>query len=225
MEEHLPGQAGSANTPPFPRRSQESVTPPAPSTESRDDVDQSSMPLGAAGGGEQEPEPALSSSQSTHGASSRSSEAADGGDDDSDWFEEEDGDLNAGEDDEDPKRASIGRDARHAASFAARASARLVLRTEEALGRGAANLAERLTDTAARLELLAEEQLHGTGSRARAGEAAHSAARWMDDLAVYLRDRDAQALREDVERQVRNRPLQMILVTMAVGWVTGRVMR
>lgn len=80
----------------------------------------------------------------------------------------------------------------------------------------------------------AAERLHskaGSGSpgsddaRAKAGRAAHSTADTMESVARYLRDSDTSGLQRDLKRQVRDNPLQTLLVAVAAGWVVGKILR
>jgi hypothetical protein len=96
---------------------------------------------------------------------------------------------------------------------------------ERSLKTGFARFADRLDDTAARIERLADDQLQGSGTRRRAGEVAHSSAGWLEDAADYLRSSDLDRLRQDVERQVREKPLQSLLLAVTAGWVLGKIMR
>lgn len=248
MEQHPPGHGGSANTPPFPRLNDDSPNTPAePSSGMARPESHASTPpdsgenLGAAPtGGDADPRPAtprptppVEDDVTTAGAAPDAHYL-----DDDPAFEAEPEDQRAEELDdlyygeEEPlnedlefDRETVTEETRAAASLASRAGARLLLRAETTLQRGAVRMADRLEDTAERLERLAGDRLHGSDSRERAGEAAQSAARWIDDLATYLRDRDAEALREDIEHQVRDRPVQTILLAVAAGWVVGRIMR
>jgi hypothetical protein len=100
------------------------------------------------------------------------------------------------------------------------------LKAENRINEGMAGAAERIEEAASRLDRIADENLTGAeGARARAGEMAHSTADAMESVARYLRDNDARALREDLARQVRQRPIQTLLVGVAAGWVTGKILR
>lgn len=231
MDEHQPGQGGSANTPPFPRRPAGSDTPASPPP-----ADPTEVAAGDPGSTSAEPDadppqasdtPSFSPSAEPTKDGAPMSSASPSDDDEEDWLEGDD-DLDLEEDamaaDDDLDADTIGRD-EAPASFAGRAGARFLSRAESAVDRGTSRLADRLEETAERLALLAEDRLHDSGPRARAGEAAQSAARWIDDLALYLRDRDAQGLREDLEHQVRERPVPTLLLAVAAGWIVGRIMR
>lgn len=86
--------------------------------------------------------------------------------------------------------------------------------------------ADRLGSAATRLDSEIDRRTEGaTGGRARAGEMGHSVAETLDAVSRYLRENDAQGLRRDLERQVRERPLQTLLIAVAAGWVTGKILR
>lgn len=100
------------------------------------------------------------------------------------------------------------------------------VRAEHRINEGMAGAAERIEQAASRLDRIAGETPAGAaGPRARAGEMAHSTADAMESVARYLRDNDARGLREDLARQVRERPIQTLLVGVAAGWVTGKILR
>ena len=99
-------------------------------------------------------------------------------------------------------------------------------RAETRINEGMQQAADRLETAAERLDRLAEERIDGeSGARTKAGDLAHSAADTMESVARYLRDNDAQGLRSDLERQVREKPVQTLLVGVAAGWVAGKILR
>lgn len=99
-------------------------------------------------------------------------------------------------------------------------------RAETKINEGMQQAADRLETAAERLDRLADERIDGpSGTRARAGDLAHSAADTMESVARYLRDNDAQGLRSDLERQVREKPVQTLLVGVAAGWIAGKILR
>lgn len=99
-------------------------------------------------------------------------------------------------------------------------------RAEETLNQGMKQAAERIDGLANRLDQVADERLGGgTGATARAGEVAHSVADTLESVAGYLRNHDTQALRGDLERQMRDRPLQTLMVAVAAGWLVGKIVR
>lgn len=92
----------------------------------------------------------------------------------------------------------------------------------DAMGRAANGL-----ETAARrLDEMAGRRTEGaSGTTARAGAYAHTAAEGMQGVANYLRDNDVRGLQGDLEKQVRERPLQSLLVAVAAGWLVGKILR
>jgi ElaB/YqjD/DUF883 family membrane-anchored ribosome-binding protein len=98
-------------------------------------------------------------------------------------------------------------------------------RVEHGVERALGRLADQLDEGADRLERLADDQLEGSGARARAGDAVQATAGWMEGVADYLRSSDTDSMRSDLEGRVRDRPLQTLLIAVGAGWVVGRIMR
>lgn len=94
--------------------------------------------------------------------------------------------------------------------------------TNRAMDRAASGL-----ETAAnRLDQVADERLGGqTGARARVGDAAHQAADTLEGTARYLRENDVRGVQNDLERMTREKPVQMVLGALAVGWLLGKILR
>jgi hypothetical protein len=103
--------------------------------------------------------------------------------------------------------------------------ARAGRRTERGGNRGFERFAERLEDAAARLGRLADDQLRTVGPAGMAADAAGSTAGWLDSTADYLRASDLRSMQGDLERQVRERPLQTLAIALCVGWALGKIMR
>lgn len=95
-------------------------------------------------------------------------------------------------------------------------------RVNQGMGHAATGL-----DTAARkLDDFADRQGMGaTGNKAKAVNLAHGAADSMESVSRYLRSNDAADLQHDMERQVRENPLQTLLVGVAAGWLIGKILR
>lgn len=105
---------------------------------------------------------------------------------------------------------------------AASIGAKVEDRVDEGMQRAAAGL----EDAAKRLHSKAGFDAPGSDdARAKAGRAAHSTADTMESVARYLRDNDTAGLQRDLERQVRDNPLQTLLVAVAAGWVVGKILR
>lgn len=96
---------------------------------------------------------------------------------------------------------------------------------EDRANRGMREAADRLEDTASRADEFADERLQGGGMKGRAGEALHSGARAAEQGADYLRSHDLTDLRDQLETQVRERPVQTLLAALAVGWLAGKILR
>lgn len=94
-------------------------------------------------------------------------------------------------------------------------------RANEVMGRAA----EGLETAANRLNDFADRQRDQGGPMGRANDFAHQAANTMESTARYLRDNDVRALQGDLERMVREKPLQTLLIGVAAGWVLGKILR
>jgi ElaB/YqjD/DUF883 family membrane-anchored ribosome-binding protein len=70
-----------------------------------------------------------------------------------------------------------------------------------------------------------EDVAHRADQPSRAADVAGRVAGGMESTADYLRASDAGQMRSDVERAVREHPVQMILGTLAVGFLVGRLLR
>jgi ElaB/YqjD/DUF883 family membrane-anchored ribosome-binding protein len=88
-----------------------------------------------------------------------------------------------------------------------------------------ARAADGLAAAAERIDRAASRQEMTGGAKARAAEAAHRLAGGMDATAGLLRSPDADQIREDVETYVRDNTLRSILITVAAGFVVGRILR
>jgi ElaB/YqjD/DUF883 family membrane-anchored ribosome-binding protein len=114
------------------------------------------------------------------------------------------------------------RDARRLADRAAEAARQ---RADRTVRRGFDRVAEKLDDTADRFDRVADERLGSSGPRTRAAGSAHSAAGWMEGVASYLRGSDLGSVQDDIERRVREKPLQTLCLAVGAGWFVGRLMR
>ena len=94
------------------------------------------------------------------------------------------------------------------------------------INQGMRELADQIELAAERLEELAGDRLgDASGPLARAGEIAQGVVGRMDTAADYLRTNDVDDVRRGLERRVRERPLQSILIAVAAGWVAGKILR
>lgn len=98
-------------------------------------------------------------------------------------------------------------------------------RAEDRANRVMDRAADGLESAAHRLDDMANRQGGQGGATARVGDFAHQAADTMESTARYLRDNDVRALQSDLERMVREKPLQTLLIGVAAGWVLGKILR
>lgn len=97
---------------------------------------------------------------------------------------------------------------------------------EQKVDQARTKAADGLEGAAQRLDDMADRKTAGaTGKTASAGEMAHRLADTMEGAARYLRDNDARALGETMERQLRENPLQTLLTAVAAGWLVGKIVR
>lgn len=85
--------------------------------------------------------------------------------------------------------------------------------------------AEGLDSAARRLDELGDRYAGESGVRATAGNMAHQVADAVETTARYLRDNDVRSLQQSLERQVRENPLQTLLIGVAAGWIVGKILR
>jgi ElaB/YqjD/DUF883 family membrane-anchored ribosome-binding protein len=123
-----------------------------------------------------------------------------------------------------PRRTvrNVTQDARDIAS---EAGERLGRRAGKRVQSGFSQVADRLEDTAERIDRLADDRFRGTGARGRAGDMAHSTAGMMEEIAEYLRESDFSSVQKDLEQRVRDRPIQTLLLAAGVGWLVGKIMK
>ena len=96
----------------------------------------------------------------------------------------------------------------------------------ERITEGMREIADQIEMAAERLEELADERFsEADGPLARAGDVARGVAGRMDSVARYLRSHDVDGVRRSLERQVREKPVQSILVAVGAGWLAGKILR
>jgi hypothetical protein len=106
------------------------------------------------------------------------------------------------------------------------AAARSPGKAEGKVQAGMRAAANRIEDAAHRLDSFADERTEGASGRmAQAGDVAHDVANTMESVAQYLRDSDIRGLKSDLEGQIREKPLQMLLIGVASGWLAGKLLR
>lgn len=106
-----------------------------------------------------------------------------------------------------------------------RATADLRRRAERGLTRSLERFADRLEEAAEQIEELRVSHLQPASEGHRVSDVAHSTAGWMGEAADYLRSQELPELRADLERQIRERPLQALLLAAGTGWLIGKILR
>ena len=97
---------------------------------------------------------------------------------------------------------------------------------QDKVNQGMRQAADGLESAAQRLDSAIDGRMgNATGRMAQAGQLGHSFADTMESVAGYLRNNDVDGLRRDLERQMRERPLQTLLVGVAAGWLAGKILR
>jgi ElaB/YqjD/DUF883 family membrane-anchored ribosome-binding protein len=202
MQEQNAGGGGAANTPPFPRPEREPEAPAASEdSRSEDTAPPAAESVQTGGpGAAAPPEPSLTAPESTEG--SRPSGARD-----------TPLDFDSGLD--------VGQSA-DAPPYVSPVAEEVRRRPDTGLHRGFARIADSLDEAAEHLGRLADDHLEG---RSRPGSAARSTAGWMEGAADYLRSADLRSMQEDLERQVREKPFQTLLLAAGTGWLLGKIMR
>jgi hypothetical protein len=124
--------------------------------------------------------------------------------------------------------APPGGAAERAADAARRAEERAGETLDEAgrrLDQTADTAADRLDAAANRVRGRAREMNDEPGWRGSAARWAEQAADTGENAAEYLRESGIDDFRGMLEQQVRQRPLQTILLSVAAGWVVGKILR
>lgn len=99
-------------------------------------------------------------------------------------------------------------------------------KVQDRVSQGMERAASGLETAARKLDDMANRQGMGaTGTKAKAVNLAHGTADTMESVSRYLRSNDAADLQRDMERQVRENPLQTLLVGVAAGWLIGKILR
>jgi len=109
--------------------------------------------------------------------------------------------------------------------FARRARDEVHRRASGSVRRGFGEFADRLDEVADHIDRLATRQFAGSGSGENAADAAHLTAGWISGLSEYLRQSDLEAVRADLEQQVREYPLRSVILAAGAGWFLGRILR
>jgi ElaB/YqjD/DUF883 family membrane-anchored ribosome-binding protein len=98
-------------------------------------------------------------------------------------------------------------------------------RAGEAADAGRTRLAGKLEEFGGRLAERGREAREHGGVQARAGDAAIRASGALDSSAEYLRSHDMEDMRDDIERQIRERPLMSVGVALGAGFLLARMLR
>lgn len=97
---------------------------------------------------------------------------------------------------------------------------------QERVNQGMKQAADGLENAAQRLDSALDSRMgDATGRMGQVSDLGHSFADTMESVAGYLRNNDVDSLRRDLERQMRERPLQTLLVGVAAGWLAGKILR
>jgi ElaB/YqjD/DUF883 family membrane-anchored ribosome-binding protein len=98
-------------------------------------------------------------------------------------------------------------------------------RVSQAADAGRSRVAGKLEEFGDRLEERGREAQGRGGMQGRAGQAAVRAGEALDGSADYLRSHDMEDMRDDLERQIRGRPLMSVGVALGAGFLLGRILR
>jgi hypothetical protein len=196
MSEHRPGAGGPANTPPFPRLSTNDISPEGAETGSPNQS--ASEPLHIA-------DEALTQAEIGEMLNDNAGES------------EVDVSRTAvlGEGEEEPQPDDLGDLVAGAADQVRRAG--------RSVNRGFQNVADQLEDLADRLDSVAG--LGEARGAARLATVARTSSEYLGDTANYLRTRDVQEMRADLEAQVRTSPLKTLVIALGAGWLVGKIVR
>lgn len=97
---------------------------------------------------------------------------------------------------------------------------------QERVNQGMKQAAGGLENAAQRLDSAIDSRMgDATGRMGQVSDLGHSFADTMESVAGYLRNNDVDSLRRDLERQMREKPLQTLLVGVAAGWLAGKILR
>ncbi|MEX2583265.1 MAG: hypothetical protein WD766_08315 [Gemmatimonadota bacterium] len=199
MDEHTPGEGGPANTPPFPR-----IVPEEPGSSARGEP-RTGAPAGEAAESDERvvaeavARPVIEEPDIPGGDPNYARSAGRGGEESG--FEGDTEPL--------PPRSSRGsgrsRARRRPGPFP--------------------HFADRLDEIADRIDHVVDEQLAAAGVGGRTAEVGHTASEAIGGIADYLRSSDVRSLRDDLASQVRERPVQTLLVAVGTGWLFGKIVR
>jgi ElaB/YqjD/DUF883 family membrane-anchored ribosome-binding protein len=98
-------------------------------------------------------------------------------------------------------------------------------RAADAFDSGRTRVAGQLENFGDRLEERARTMEDAGGVQGRAGHAARRASEALDNSADYIRSHDAQEMRGDFERAIRERPLFSVGMAVGAGFLLARILR
>lgn len=78
-----------------------------------------------------------------------------------------------------------------------------------------------MTATGERLNSIAQ-RVHESAPSGQAGEAAHKAAQALERSGEYLQRADPQMVRSDLERIIRDHPLETLAIGLGIGFLIGK---
>jgi vacuolar-type H+-ATPase subunit H len=113
-------------------------------------------------------------------------------------------------------------DARHKASEIVDTAKQ---KTAEASATAADKVDEAMTATGTQMHTLAQTVREKAPVEGKVGEVASTAADALDRGGRYLQDADLQVVRSDLERAIREHPVEALLVGLGVGYLLARATR
>jgi membrane protein len=98
-------------------------------------------------------------------------------------------------------------------------------RVETAARSGKNRIAGKLDEFGNTIEERGREMQERGGVQARAGNVAQRAGTALEDGAEYLREHEFNEMRDDLERQIRSRPIASVGIALAAGFFIARILR
>jgi hypothetical protein len=127
---------------------------------------------------------------------------------------------------QDPPRASHRERNGNGATGARRVARDFGTRLEHRLNWTFGAAADRLEETAGQIDRFAARRATGVvDEEAPVRGVSTSLADLLETTADFLRHSDVESLRGDLRRQMRDRPLRTLLLSVTAGWVMGKLLR
>jgi ElaB/YqjD/DUF883 family membrane-anchored ribosome-binding protein len=98
-------------------------------------------------------------------------------------------------------------------------------RASAAADTGRNRVADKLDEFGDRLEQRGRESEGRGGLQQRAGRVAVRAGNTLEDGAEYIRSHDFDEMRDDLERQIREKPLMSVGIALGAGFLLARILR